>query len=294
MSSIPVVFILASNYSGSHLLARLLDGHSACASVGELRNLVKFLAQPEPNASGTVADYHSNPLFTGLSQSRSADWHGMLLQRIGAGEPGVTTLIDNSKRLDWLEQCLTEADVSPRCIHLLRDPRALVRRWRATFDIAEVRRVRLREARRQWRPSLLTVADAELYGWRWLRENAAVSAWLTQHAYPAATLSYEELVTAPARALARVMSTVGLAFESGQLDLQKRPERGTRKIGWPSDRAGIEALRMDLRWRADLSRVDQDNVAAMAPLRDYLASLGYIMTESGLQSCLLPGAAHTC
>jgi hypothetical protein len=285
VSSVPVIFILSGNYAGSHLLARLLGAHPRCADIGELRNLPKFSRRRGPNASGTAAAFAESPLFEGFLEDSPDHWHERLLARIRREDPGVNVLIDNSKRVDWVDRFVGGSNLDVRCVHLLRDPRALVRRWQQTFDRpARRRRIRLREVRRQWRNGLriLRAPEPEMLAWRWLRENREISAWLQRHRPLARRLSYLELLEDPEGTLRRLMPALGLDYHVDQLEYERSPQYGTRKADW-SAVAESGPLRPDLRWQRELDAAARDAVTSLPELREHLAELGYGFAERGLE-----------
>lgn len=290
MSRPRVVLILSCNYSGSHLLCQMLGAHSACADIGELRNLPKFAASRGPNVSGTEHSYLDDPLFHDFDRLPLARWHDVLLSRIRAEDPAANVLVDNSKRLDWAAQLVARADLDVRCIHLLRDPRALARRWQKTFaEPRQKRRIRLREAKRQWRCALavLRAREPELYAWRWLRENAAITHFLQRYRVEAPVLSYEELLRAPERTLQQLMRELDLPFEAQQLEYWRARQYGTRKTQWLADRPA-DPFRLDLRWQQALSPEDAAGVIGRSELRDYAAARGYRFGRDGLEALQQP------
>lgn len=285
MTPVPVVFVLASNYSGSHLLANALGAHSRCADIGELANLRKFLARPGRNRSGTEAAYAAADLFSGLLAKPEARWHALLLERLAGEDPPPTVLVDNSKRTDWIERLLASGAVEARCVHLLRDPRAIGRRWRDTFGAQGTRRRnRWREAKRSWRaaPAILAGPEMHVYARRWLRENASIAAFLARHCPTAPRVAYEELLAAPERTLAELMPRLGLDFEAGQLDYGRATQFGTRKAAWDAARSA-SAWYADERWLEETTASEREAVTGLAPLRAQLAGFGYEMGVRGLQ-----------
>ena len=286
----PVVFVLASNYSGSHLLASALGAHPRCADVGELRNLRKFSSRPGRNASGTEAAYAASPLFAGLTDRPETCWHAEVLERLRGEDPTVAVLVDNSKRLDWVGRLVASDTVEARCVHLLRDPRALARRWRDTFGSAgSTRRIRLREARRSWRaaPAILTGPEMRVYAYRWLREQRAIGDFLDRRFPGAPRIAYEELVADPGAALTSLMPRLGLAFDPAQLAYGRAPQYGTRKPAWEAVRAA-SAWDADLRWRTETSAEERAAVEGVAPLGALLARFGYTMGDRGLVRTAAP------
>lgn len=295
MSAVPVVFVLASNYSGSHLLANALGAHSRCADVGELANLRKFLARRGRNRSGTEAAYASTAAFTGLLAEPETSWHARVLERLGADDPRLSVLVDNSKRMDWIERLVASGAVDARCVHLLRDPRAIARRWRDTFAAQGVsRRNRWREAKRSWRagPAILAGPEMRVYAWRWLRENAAIAEFLTRRFPAAPRVSYEELLASPERTLAELMPRLGLEFERGQLDYGRAPQFGTRKEAWAAARAA-SAWQADERWLQETTASEREAITGVAPLRTLLAGFGYEMSVRGLRRRAVASGAGT-
>lgn len=284
MTATPVVFVLSGNYAGSHLLASLLGAHGACADIGELRNLPRFRRRTGGNDSGTESAYPDSALFAGLESLPVADWHATVLARLQAEDRRLQVLVDNSKRIDWVRRLSREADLDVRCVHLLRDPRALVRRWRSMAATrAARRRNRWREIRRQWRRAgwLLRASEVEVLALRWLRENRAISDLLAGPLASAPVVTYEELVGAPEQTLRSLMPALGLDYEPGQLDPARIRSHGTRKTDW-SQVSGT--LRPDLRWQQDLTAAEAEAVVALAPLDEYLAGLGYGFGPDGLQA----------
>lgn len=277
MAGFRILYILASNHSGSHLLAERLAADSECLAVGELANLRKFLGRAGPSASGTDSTYRSDPLYAGLSALPESVWHQSVWKR--SGRPSCT-LIDNSKRLDWL--CRTrDAAASVHVVHLLRDPRAFVHRMGMILaSNRALRKQRWRECRRQLQPRLLWASPAEVFGWRWLRENREIADFLLRQELPAACVSYEELIAAPAATVQKVFADCALpAFQTaGEVnDAMAAPP--TFKPAWRDRDTVLEA---DLRWRDQLSPESQAAVLALAPLRALLAELGYRMGPDGL------------
>ena len=282
---VPVVFILASNYSGSHLLAAALGAHSACADIGELGNLRKFLVRSERPLSGTRGEFASASLFSGLVELPEARWLAEVHERLAATGRPAAVLVDNSKRIEWVEQAIGSGTVEPRLIHLIRDPRALARRWRDTFQAQGAsRRIRWREARRNPQRSvrILSAPETGVYGWRWLRENAEIANFVANCGAAHVRISYESLMAAPEVALGALMSALELEFEPAQLRYGASEAHGTSKPEWSEARAASR-WEVDERWRLELDEAEQRAVTAVAPLAEFLAALGYRFGPKGLE-----------
>lgn len=272
-----VVFILATNYSGSHLLAQLLAAHPACAGVGELHNYAKFRERGS-HSGNVVDDYTDHPAFAGLTDLPVDHWHERLLDRLGTDHPGLTHLVDNSKRPAWARRFRS---TNAYHVHLLRDPRAMVSRWLRTYDTARaVHSQRNRVLRR--RPWLLgRLADpVAVYLEKWLLANRAITKFL-QHRR-GALVTYRDLAVAPQATLAALMPHLDLAFNAAQLRYgEAAASLGTRKRDY-LDASRASAISIDLRWRDHLQHTQRLHIERHRGIRRYLEELGLQWTDDGL------------
>lgn len=282
---LPVVFILSSNYSGSHLLASALGAHSACADVGEVANLRKFLARSERPLSGTRGRFATSPLFDGLPELPEGRWLCEIHERLAVSGRPAAVLVDNSKRIEWVEQAIAGGAIEPRLVHLIRDPRALARRWRDTFRAQGAsRRIRWREAKRSPRRAvkILSAPETGVYGWRWLRENARIASFVASCGAVHARVAYESLSSGPELALRDLMAALGLGFERAQLRYGASEAHGTTKPDWSQANAASQWA-TDERWLLELDDAEQDAVMAVTPLTEFLSSIGYRFGARGLE-----------
>ena len=121
-----LVFILSSNYSGSHYLSLLLGSHSKAMHLGETKNLIK--EGVNCYKCGVLNGCH---LFKGIQELTTDDLYPTLFNR--AGEP-INLLFDTSKKIEWAIKFIkNQADYEIKVIHLVRDPRALMRRWKNKY-----------------------------------------------------------------------------------------------------------------------------------------------------------------
>jgi hypothetical protein len=280
---VTVVFVLSTNYAGSHLLAQLIGAHSQCLSIGELRNFEKLRQRARADRN-VVSDYASNPLFAGLDACPPEVWHRRIHENAQPYRPGVTTLVDNSKRIEWAARFAHNPDVRAVYVHLLRDPRALVRRWRATYDTGAARRSQRRRLVRR-RPGTLSsalFAPIEIvYALKWLEINRSITDFCAAHG-PCATVLYEELARDPRAALARLMPALGLDYEEGQLEYGRVAHAGTLKREYLGASAR-SLVAVDERWRDELPSGLSDRIAGMPALREYAHSLGLTLDDGGLR-----------
>ncbi|MEZ5561201.1 MAG: sulfotransferase [Pseudomonadales bacterium] len=278
MAQPAVIFILSTNYSGSHLLAQLLAAHSRCASVGELHNYRKFTRRI--SRSGNVAhDYLSSSLFAGLDSLPENTWHRTIFERLQLRDPQASHLIDNSKRVQWVRA--VQASCASHVL-LLRDPRALVSRWLRTYSgPRQEQRQRRRLLRR--RPWWLGRLDdpVDLYLHKWLLANTRLRRFVAGSP-SAATLTYRDLVVRTEPTLTDLMPRLGLAFEPGQLRYGTAGTvLGTRKRDYVQHAARSEIV-PDLRWQHDLTPAQQARIVGNRALRHFLAQDRLRMVEDGL------------
>jgi hypothetical protein len=276
-----VVFILSVNYSGSHLLSQLLGGHSACAAVGELKNLRKFVVQTGPDKA--LHDFSDNPIYDGLPLIAEADWHATLLQRIRALHPEVSVLVDNSKKTEWAERFVSNSKVIPSYIHLIRDPRALLRKWRKMYDTpAKVRRERHKLLfSLPPKLSMLTAADDRVFLYKWLEANRRITAFIASQGQAGTAITYHDLSTSTESTLTAVMHRLALPYEPGQLDYGNGRNFGTHKKDYAALSSRSE-IALDVRWKDDLPRQAQEMVIQDREVRAYLASQRIGFGEHGL------------
>ncbi len=273
-----VVFILSTNYAGSHLLAQLLAAHSRCASVGELHNYGKFRGRGS-RSGNVVNDYLTHPVFAGLAEVPVGQWHGLLFERLQAGQPALSHLIDNSKRPEWARRFPSEAS---RAVHLVRDPRALVSRWLRTYDTGRAFRAQRRRVRRQ-RPwlALRGLDPVDVYLEKWLIANGRITAFI--HRRPGAgPVSYRDLARQTAASLEALMPSLGLAYEPAQIDYGARDSAlGTRKREY-LDSSRQSRIELDLRWQDHLSADQRRRIETNRSVRRYLESIGLVLVDDGL------------
>lgn len=283
MDAPKIVFILASNYSGSHLLAHLLSAHSRCAGVGELHNYRKF--RERGSRSGNVVDdYLAHPAFAGLENVRIADWHRTVFTRLRETQPGLSHLIDNSKRPAWARR-FPGHDACH--VHLLRDPRALVARWLQTYETPQALRSQRWRVLRQRPWSIGSVSrPVDVYVQKWLLTNQAISRFLAGRGAPVVT--YRDLTLCTRDVLNRLMPRFGLSYEDRQLRYGESGNHlGTRKREYQAA-AERSLIEIDLRWRDRLSARDRCRIEHHPGVRRYLAAQGLDMTDDGLTG--RPGA----
>src|SRR5439155_18604497 len=138
-----VVYILSNNYSGSHYLSLMLGSHSRAMHLGE----VKQLRKAGERACYLCRDKDDCAVLGGIGPDNWTDVYRIVFSRI---DPKIEVLVDASKNTFWAERFLSDDRYQRKYIHLIRDPRALVRRWVLTFQSRQQRlNQRLRLARQR-------------------------------------------------------------------------------------------------------------------------------------------------
>src|SRR5262245_3472783 len=119
-----VAFILSTNYSGSHYASLMIGSHSKAAHVGEVCHLRKEkVTKPICARCGTAGECE---LFRGIGPGTIDQAFELLFARIPEEK---SLIVDNSKKTFWAERFLAHPGFRKKILHLIRDPRALVRRW---------------------------------------------------------------------------------------------------------------------------------------------------------------------
>lgn len=278
-----VVFILSTNYAGSHLLTQLLGAHPRCRSIGELHNYRKYQDRPDERHS-VVNDFAVNPWFAGLDSLSQMEWHQQVLQTIQSEQGEVNCLVDNSKKPDWAARFVNHSGIDARFVHLIRDPRALVRRWERTYETEEAKRSQRRRLARSSPRYLLkafTATEQEIYLYKWLRSNQEISAFLARTGQTENVVTYRDLAVDTDNALRRLMPQLGLEFAASQLAFGEVEHKGTLKKEYLEQSRRSE-ISLDLRWQGELPRAQQQMIESNKDVACYLARLGLKLTADGL------------
>lgn len=277
-----VVAIIAQSHSGSHLLSQLLGAHSQCVSIGELHNYDKFVNRA--GGDNVTSNYADDPLFAGLDGAPEQQWHERVYANARERYPTVTTLIDNSKRVSWCRKLLLNKRLHVIPVHLIRDPRAMLRHWLIRYDTSrKLRRQRVslvRQAPLQT-AGLLTCPPRELYLRKWLIDNRQATDLLARTGCEHNLVTYHDLATRSEAALRQLMPRLGLEYEAGQLRYGEAEQHGTLKRDY-RDATEASRIELDVRWQSFLSASEADAVAGDARVASYLQDLGLSLTARGL------------
>lgn len=277
-----IVYILSTNYAGSHLLALQLGSHSRCLSIGELHHL-RRKDTPYRVCSLCPAE-ESCPVFAGVRGQPAERFYDLIFQNLSRTYPQVETVIDNSKKVRWASRFLQQPGYTMKYIHLIRDPRALVRRWMVTFKPLEKFRRRLKTARRCWRHSWEILAGEEwrAYLWHWLYQNQQLTSFLEQNHLDFQVVTYRDLVFEADAVLGGLMKWLGYEYEPGQKEYWNFPHHGSVKKNYMKPPADGTIL-YDQRWKEELDEQIQRRIYQDSSLRAYLKKIDLLYdSEQGL------------
>lgn len=278
-----VAILLATNYSGSHLLSHLLSAHSQCFGVGELHRYGTLIKGT--GAEPVVSDYNTDKLFAELDQVPQSEWHATLLRRFrshsGIAQP---LLVDNSKKVNWARAMTSESVSSdaPTLLHLIRDPRALVLRWLNTYSQPNKRLTqRFRVARRSGKLSVVFGDFVKVCIYKWLRENKQITDYLDQSGRRHAVITYRDMVFETEAMLRATMPLLGLDYEPDQLNFGEGNQYGTRKTAH-ADSVQRSVIKPDVKWQQQLDAAAIAAVENNMDVKRYLDRLDLSLVEDGL------------
>jgi hypothetical protein len=280
-----IVTILSTNYAGSHYLAGLLGGHSETLDIGEIRHLFGSGARPQKIICQICDIQEECPLKRGLNDGNIEQVYDIILSNFESET--ISTIIDNSKRVDWARNFLDNKKYDFRYIHLIRDPRALVRRWLLVENVNRIiRRHRIRAIRNQ--PSrifsLLGAEKHEILLLRWLRQNQGITSFIKQYNLNARIITYHDLATSTEAVLADVMSWLDMDLEMSQFDYWKEKSHGpeNKAKSRQADTGKGAGRYFDLRWKEYLSEAMINELTCNPLLEEYLKELSVRITDEGL------------
>lgn len=274
-----VATILSTNFAGSHFLSLMLGSHSNALHVGEARRLRKKPRTKHPcficEGSGECA------LFRDIDPDHLEDLWPTLFARV---PDSIRVLIDNSKKPGWSARFLADDRCERKYIHLIRDPRALMRRWAEDYESWQERfeqRVTWCRRRPDLIPQMLFASHRRFFLYKWLAKNQEISAFLREHRLDHAIVTYRDLALFPDEELARLDRFLGLEPEPGQKEYWNFEHHGSQKpdYEWVKKQ---QTQFLDLRWKQFLSEADQRWVLGEPRVGRYLAELGLEFGDDGL------------
>jgi hypothetical protein len=269
-----IVFILSTSYAGSHFLSLLLGSHSRALHIGEIALIDR------PQLDSQELYFQSGNILEGLGQKNLPQIHQTIFSRVG---PDVEVLVDTSKKISWAKACLADNSCEKFFLHLIRDPRALTRRFALESTPQLTRKVRWKITRRFPSRALTAWAmpESEVWTYRWLFQNREITRFIRAHSLNATVVTYHDLATNQSAEVARLMRWLGLDFEPAQLEYWNKPHIGSQKrnYDWVKEK---KTQHFDLRWKTDLTPAIQQRIADNRHVQQYLADLKVKLAENGL------------
>ena len=271
-----LLFILSSNYSGSHFLSLMLGSHSKAEHLGELKNLVK-----EDVECQLCADPKQCQLFRAVSSEPKERLYQTLFSRV---PEDVSVLVDASKKPKWFKHFINTEDFDIRLIHLVRDPRALVRRWLMRFDEqATGRREKYKQIRRN--PlhafNLIFSDSLTVSVYKWYSQNREIKTFIENTGLPSKVVTYREIAMEPDVALEKLCEFTGLDYENAQKRYWEFEHHGTEK---PQYREGLSnGSGIDIRWKEYLNPEQVSRIESNKAVNKLLAQLNLRYGRYGLE-----------
>jgi hypothetical protein len=272
-----IVYILSTNYAGSHYLSLLLGSNSRAKHLGEVKMLRKYSNEGSFGFDGRLT---RGTVLQGIGPENIQDAYQIVFSRLPAE---ITILVDASKTVRWAEQFLHDERFQKRFIHLIRDPRAILRRNLKASSF-------FKQLRRRWwifreypslRSSIYFKPEEYVWTYLWLRTNQQITEFLRQHRLPHALVTYRDLATDTANEVQRLMEHVGAPFEPAQLEYWNFEHIGTEKRSYDNVKEQKKSY-FDLRWREEIPVEIQSGITADPLINEYLNGLGVEFTPEGL------------
>jgi len=286
-----IVTILSTNFSGSHYLSLVLGSHSHAMHIGEIHHLRRAHKKAYP--CSVCADPQQCPVVRRVTPKTIERVYDIIFENVN--NPSITTLVDTSKKVPWASRFVGQPGYRMKYIHLIRDPRALVRRWMVSYEtVLQKRRVRRRTARRVPRRffRILWGPEWQVYLYKWLWQNKKITRFLARHGLDAQVISYREVALDTEATMAKIERWLGEDFEPGQLEYWNVAHHGTQKKSyeWVKQQ---KTRYFDVRWQSFLSPELQSNILTYPEVATYLDALGFAPVADGLTRKLVPTSAHS-
>jgi hypothetical protein len=271
-----VAYVLSTPYAGSHYLSLMMGSNSRAIHVGELNLVRKEKAKKESRE----CIVNGIEILEGINAENCDRIHDIIFSRI---DPGIQVLVDNSKKVSWAELFLDHDAFDKKYIHLIRDPRALVRRYALHSYFRKVWRHRWRvfKAIPEMRTRIYLLAEPYVWCYYWLVQNRAITRFLRDHQLEHTVVTYRDLAVNPATEIRRLMEWLGLSYEPAQLEYWNFEHIGTQKreYEWVKEK---KATFIDLRWQSELAADVQQTIRKDRLIGEYLSALGLKFMDDGL------------
>ena len=242
---------------------------------------IKILRKGPPDENQRECRFELGEIFRGIEPHNINQVYDIIFSRI---DPGIEALIDASKTVyGWADRFLANNTYERKYLHLIRDPRALVRRWvpNSTLNKRLSLRWRLIRTFPDLTPVALTAGKPALYLYNWLMQNRRITDFIQRNHLDSCIVTYRDLALDPAKELQRIMQWIGLEFEPTQLEYWNFEHVGTQKRNyeWVKEK---KAKLFDTRWKTELPVELQERIIQDQRVRAYLDQIGVRVAEDGL------------
>lgn len=275
-----LAFILSSNYSGSHFLSLMLGSHSQGVHLGELKNVYKMGGFDRCYVcdGGDGCEF-----FQGIDGEDKLNLYDFLFSKVG---DDVTFLVDASKKPRWFKDYLALKDYDVYLIHLVRDPRALARRWLMRFS---EKNIGFRERVKQIRKNpgkifkLLFCDDLVVCVYKWISQNREIAKFVQESGLPYKRIAYKDLAVNADQTLTEICEWMGLVYEPEQKEYWRFPHHGSQKeeYQWIKSQGG--GTYFDQRWKSYLTESQVCRIENHQELNAFLHSINMGFSEDGLE-----------
>lgn len=277
-----IVYVLSTNYAGSHFLSLQLGSHTHCASVGELHHFRR--KKTRHKACYVCSSDDVCPVFSGIQSGSVRGFYDTIFGNLAAYNSTISTVIDNSKKVRWARRFVDMPGYTKKYIHLIRDPRALVRRWMLSFDEPTKKKMRFKTARRCWNHAwdILTGNEANVYIWDWLYENRQITNFIQKNNLDARLVTYHDLVFKADFVLSELMGWLGDEYDPEQKEYWKFVHHSSVKKSYMQPLSEGQQV-FDQRWKTFLDGETQQQIWSHPEILSYLKELNICFDQDGLK-----------
>jgi len=281
-----IVYILATDFAGSHYLSLMLGSHSRVMHLGEVKRLgTRKGSQRIKWICSACQDKGTCPILSGIGPHNVDAIYDIIFSRV---DPQIEVLVDNSKLIcGWVTRFLNDGKYDMKFIHLVRDPRALVRRWMMEAPgikrgLRQVRRfTRIAGAHPELAWPILRGGKTALLMYNWLAQNQRITKFLERHKLDTYRLTYYDLCHDTPGELTRLMKWLGLDYESGQPEYWNFEHHGSQKPSYDWNLEKKTAF-FDVRWKTFLTPEAIQQISHAPAIHRYLQEIGIRFVEDGL------------
>ena len=270
-----IVYILSSNYSGSHLLSLVIGSHTRFQHIGEVKGL-RNDKHPERQICG-ICDGHENcPVLGGISTNNLDNIYDIIFSNV---DKDIIGLVDTSKKTFWAERFLNDNRYEKKFVFLVRDPRALARRWLIDEKLNVLReRLKLLKYPPRYMKMGLFGDVVDLYVGKWLQQNWKIINFINKFNLDSITVTYHDLIMKEKEVLTDLMNWIGETYEPGQEEYWNFKHHGSSKTQYKDTRE----TKLDCRWKEFLNLEQQEKIANNSNVQEFLRKCGIEMNGDGL------------